>query len=726
MIAQNPTFIKFWLLGYRNLVPVVPPQAPLSPRSTLHTRMKAGKDPRGKAVGVKGDDGMWRGFNWLQAPAATDADIAAWQAMGASVGIRTGGGLVALDIDSLDDDIAYQAVHLLMEMVDPTGKTHFPLRIGKAPKCLIMLRVTEPVPYQRVEFTGHQGKPERIELLSDDRQFVADGIHATTGKPYTWPSGIPAYADLPLLTPTQLDAYFDILARSLPAATRPVSQAAADRSTIDQSALTGDLERVREAVTALPNTSALFPTYDDYIRVGAAIKGATQQNPHLGASLFVQWAEKWEGENDAETALADYGQIKPPYELGANWLYDMADRHGTDFQKADDWFDVITDSENPFAIALAKEEAVKPKRKFTITSLKDAAEAALTSLTSPLVKGLLDQGAASVLYGRSNSGKTFVAMDIAFHIAAGLPWGKMKTHQMPVLYVAAEGGAGARKRAAALTTKYGAAAAETAKFHFLLSSIDLFHPEADTKPLIDTLLAIQQHHDQPVGLTVIDTLARAMTGGDENSAQDMGMLVKHIDAIRAATGSHVLIIHHSGKDATKGARGSNALLGAVDTEIEIAENQISVTKQRDIDKSWSSAFELEVHLLGEDSDGDPITSCTVKLTEQAGIKVGQPTPREQDIVDAVETLQATQPGVKKGVSLNDLTTYFSASGSSEMTKGSIKINLLRMLEKNLIVRSGRGLFAKSSVVPFDFLDDEEEDENTAGTKKVQSGQDVFS
>ena len=76
---------------------------------------------------------------------------------------------------------------------------------------------------------------------------------------------------------------------------------------------------------------------------------------------------------------------------------------------------------------------------------------ALERLSKPLVKGLLDQSALSVLYGESNVGKTFMAMDIAFAISRGRPWGGMRTTQMPVLYIEAEGGQGARKRCAALS-----------------------------------------------------------------------------------------------------------------------------------------------------------------------------------------------------------------------------------------------------------------------------------
>jgi hypothetical protein len=117
--------------------------------------------------------------------------------------------------------------------------------------------------------------------------------------------------------------------------------------------------------------------------------------------------------------------------------------------------------------------------------------------------------------------------------------------------------------------------------------------------------------EKPV-LIVIDTLARAMKGGDENSAQDMGALMDSVGALSASTGACVLLIHHSGKNKAGGARGSTALLGAIDTEIEIDEEQIKSTKQRDIEMSEPIGFKLVPLVVGADEDGDDVTSCVVE------------------------------------------------------------------------------------------------------------------
>jgi hypothetical protein len=74
----------------------------------------------------------------------------------------------------------------------------------------------------------------------------------------------------------------------------------------------------------------------------------------------------------------------------------------------------------------------------------------------------------------------------------------------------------------------------------------------------------------PIRLVVVDTLSRAMAGGNENAPDDMSAFIRNIDRIRQETGAHVLIVHHCGKDAAKGARGHSCLRAATDTKIELS------------------------------------------------------------------------------------------------------------------------------------------------------------
>lgn len=257
-------------------------------------------------------------------------------------------------------------------------------------------------------------------------------------------------------------------------------------------------------------------------------------------------------------------------------------------------------------------ETVNKPNRLYLVSFDRAAADALTTAAEPLIKGLIDRGAMSVWYGESNSGKTFVALDAAWHIAAGQPWAGMRVRKGAVLYVAPEGGRGIYKRMAAL--KQSRPVAEGLPLYVVPCPVNLLHPAGvDLKPLAAMVDEIRAKHGVEVELIVIDTLSRALAGGDENSSVDMGNLVKNFDKLREMTEAHVAIVHHTGKDRARGARGHSLLRAATDTEIEIADRGVTVTKQRDLEGDKSFRFKLVPVRLGVDGDGDPVTSCVVDL-----------------------------------------------------------------------------------------------------------------
>jgi len=220
-----------------------------------------------------------------------------------------------------------------------------------------------------------------------------------------------------------------------------------------------------------------------------------------------------------------------------------------------------------------------------------------------LVQGWLGLGGFSVLYGPSNSGKTFVTTDLAMHVASGINWRGQKIKPGPVIYVASEGGGGIRNRLAAIRKAKPQLRAK-AGFYLLPTHLDL-HASGDAMALCSSLPVPKP------SLIIVDTMARSMGAGDENSAKDVSQFVANVDAIRERTGAHVLVVHHSGKNTDAGARGSSALRAAVDSEIAISERQISCPKQRDMEMPGQIFFDLETVELGQDADGDPVNSAVV-------------------------------------------------------------------------------------------------------------------
>ena len=247
--------------------------------------------------------------------------------------------------------------------------------------------------------------------------------------------------------------------------------------------------------------------------------------------------------------------------------------------------------------------AAKPTPKQTSPVRLLALAGAVSNGAGYVVKGLLQRGSYAILYGAPGEGKTFVAMSLAYHVAAGREWMGCKVRGGPVLYLPYEGLGGMAKRGAALVKHYGTEDVPlfTQGANFNLREV------AGRKLLGESIGALGE---KPV-LIVIDTLARALQGGDENSSQDVGAFNDSVGALIASTGACVLVVHHSGKDKTKGARGSSALLGAVDTEIEVDSRQVTSTKQRDVELGAPIGFTLTPVALGMDEDGDMVTSCVV-------------------------------------------------------------------------------------------------------------------
>ena len=245
-------------------------------------------------------------------------------------------------------------------------------------------------------------------------------------------------------------------------------------------------------------------------------------------------------------------------------------------------------------------------------------EPALTG--EDFLEGVLIRAAMSVFYGPSNCGKTFFACDLALHVAYGKTWNGREVNQGGVIYCAMEGAHGIRNRVTAWARHYGLEGAPI-PFAIIPVALNLQDPEADTSRLIEAIETAAAKMGFPVALVVMDTLSRAMAGGNENSPEDMGALVMNSDRIRQATGAHVAWIHHSGKDQAQGARGHSLLRAATDTEIEISRldsnspSTARVTKQRELEIDGVWTFSLERVELGTNHRGKPVTSCIVTPAE---------------------------------------------------------------------------------------------------------------
>jgi RecA-family ATPase len=247
-------------------------------------------------------------------------------------------------------------------------------------------------------------------------------------------------------------------------------------------------------------------------------------------------------------------------------------------------------------------------------AMRSASEPVILPAQAYLVKNWLDAGGVSLLFGASNTGKTFLALDIAFHIASGMDWQGNRVKRGSVLYVVAEGGGGFTRRLKAL--EIGSPSlfdGGRGNFTYLSKQVDL---SGDQDVHAIKAAVGDKHYD----LLIVDTLAMTFGDGNENDAQDMTKFVRQVKALGESLGGHVMLVHHPGKDASRGARGSSSLRAAIETEIEIAAENSSgtrtavITKQREGATGLKVTFGFEQIEIGLDDDGEKITSCVVRQT----------------------------------------------------------------------------------------------------------------
>ena len=228
-----------------------------------------------------------------------------------------------------------------------------------------------------------------------------------------------------------------------------------------------------------------------------------------------------------------------------------------------------------------------------------------------LVKNIIPQDAMGMLFGASGTFKSFIAIDLALSVLHGEEWTKRKTVKGAVYYVAAEGGAGVARRVDAW--HHGVDVPENLYYcrtPLLLSS----------KQEIGALRAsIAALPEIPV-LIIIDTLSQTFAG-DENSSSDIATYLRMLNSeLRAAFNCTVLVIHHTGHNATERPRGSSAitanvdfLLGCYRSDPEGMNARVDVTKQKDGDLTKGMYFDLDRHVLGKDEEGDEISSLVANF-----------------------------------------------------------------------------------------------------------------
>lgn len=269
-----------------------------------------------------------------------------------------------------------------------------------------------------------------------------------------------------------------------------------------------------------------------------------------------------------------------------------------------------------------------PKLGLHRKSVKHVDDVSLKLISTDFVEQLLTKGGFSCLLGQPGTGKSFLALDLSAHVSAGKKWRDKDVKQGGVFYVCLEGEAMFNNRVEALKRN----GLLVGKPFWIDNSLNLLSTES-----IDSFTEYVNWTQEMFGevkLIVIDTLAQAAPGLNENASEDMSKVIEGVKTIIRTTGCHVMLVHHLGKDDNRGARGHSSLNGALDTEITIKsinkdEKKATITKQKDFEGGQVYPFRLIPKFLAFDDKKREITTMTVghhwdKVLPEGSKKKGAP------------------------------------------------------------------------------------------------------
>lgn len=684
--------------NYR-LIPIIPPDAEPNPNLPKQKRDSFIRS-RGKAPG-RYLGGYWRpAFNWQK---TTEADA---RLVYEHVGLRSvnlgvvlgdhpdltdGAQLIAIDVDVTHSEANSRLVELLLHFLGSSA----PRRLGnpsKAGTWYVVIRPSKSLSYASDSFIDAEGVQHKIEYLGSGRQSVIGGMHPC-GEPYKFVD-----ASLLEINVRNLPCLSDDMFEQLRQQVRDVMLGCG--LTVGVSSRKNDVERHAEK-THKPLDEA------DASTVLLALKETRNVDLPRGAwvgfvKLFKAYCEPSLGLATIYEALLDYDD---------RWEEGPSDGGGT-------LRDILNETTTPYALdfdALKKAicrrmnadalsewghklAGISARLDFDEVALEDCDygttewpgntereseiryQPAFADDMQPitklnwLIKGVLPPTGLGVVYGAPGSGKSFFVLDLVASVACPdvLEWRGRKIVHCSVAVCFLEGGGNAANRVVALR--------QYRKLNFgrqlgiYTEALDLRSPRGkDVKDFCRGVKLAQPD----VGLVVVDTLSRAMSGADENSSVDMTNLIAACKVISEYLNCLVLLVHHSGKDAGRGSRGHSSLLGAADFEMEISRPDKSeplriakITKQKEGLDGIEFGFKLENVVLGTDDDGDPVSSCVPVFVDLVAAK------KEKEKLPKGENEEAVMEAFAFCIETNHIKNETSIHGNSP---GSLRLIKRQML-----------------------------------------------
>lgn len=595
--SHDEWFLFAHQLGqYQNLLPAV---ANPSARISTDSKLKS----VGKTPSVYGKGKLVWGLGAWTDKYSTVEDIDKWSKQPDYSICVIGREMKALDFDITDNVLAHSIRSFTREFLKSEFGVELPQRQrAGSPKTLMMFYCPHET-LKRVIKAEHG----IIEFLGDRQQFLVAGTHQPSGVRYEW-GGLDA--PVPELTLDQFEQLWASLQNKFGVAPEIKER---ERKALEVDADEPILKRLNEKDMVM--SKGKDGSYNIHCPFGH------EHNTESVESSTIYWP--------AHTGGYTHAAIKC---LHAHCAHRTTEhfKEGLGFSLADGFDDI---SRTPI-------EIIGHEPRFKLTPALQFANDGVQPAW--LVKNLIPAGSLGLIYGASGAGKTFVVFDLIASISRGLPWRGRKCKQGRIVYICAEGAYFFRKRVKAYQIHHNLIANGELPVYVLDGNPNLME-----KVVIKDLVTAIKTIGEPIAAIVVDTYANCMIG-DENSGADAGKIVSHCKKIMFELDTTVILVHHAGKDANKGARGWSGLRAAVDFEFMVSKEHgnhvLRNTKQKDGEDGIEFGFSLFPVRIGTDDDGEVVESCVVAeskiipLTSAAKLGADKINERESHIFNKVQEL----------------------------------------------------------------------------------------
>lgn len=547
----------------------------------------------------------------------------------------------ALDID----DIIKARPYLLSQGVDldeiSNASGAVMITSGRENRLKLLYRLPQDVPPLATKQLNRHGFELRCATASGltAQDVLPPSIHPETGRPYEWSYSDPSvgsWRNLPELPPCLLTLWQRLLGQG--------GAVAPPRAQV----LPGQ-EELRELLRRIdPDIE-----YPEWIKVGMALHHESGGSDE-GLALWDDWSSegtKYDQQAKVPKRWKSFSSQKGRA-VGVGTLRKLADPSSDDF-------DDLSGTSAP------------ERRRLQV---KSAAEFMTRAVSDWWIRDVLPKAALGLVFGASGSGKTFWVLDLVCAISRGAPWRGLVTKKGRVVYVAAEAAGGVAKRTRAYVRHFEAELTDLPSFidaaPALVEDADLLAQEIDAHGGADII--------------VIDTLAQTTFGADENSSKDMGAVIGACRKLHELTGALVLLVHHTGKDQTRGARGHSSLRAAADVEIEITRSEginrsARITKMKDGEDFTSFGFSLLQVAVGWGDENGIETSCVIEHQEGAS-RAPSPQPKgpwQDAVCDAAADLGE---GATKSAIVGRVAAALASSEANAKARGQCRYQAGRALE----------------------------------------------